>query len=131
MDTSREGTRKTWEAFFQQGQSVGMTVAEYFETQGMTRQDLEDMFSPYFGEVRAGMIAVTEVTRASSLGEQALVDEISAQNPDIIFTPVWETDNDDVVCEICEPREHLAAYRWVGNGWIAQGPPDAVQGIHR
>ena len=62
METSREGTRKTWEAFFQQGQSVGMSVAEYFESQGMTMGDLEAMFEPYFGERRAEMIAVTEIT---------------------------------------------------------------------
>jgi len=35
------------------------------------------------------------------------------------------------VCEFCAPREHLATYRWVGKGWIAQGPPGTVQGIHR
>ena len=35
------------------------------------------------------------------------------------------------VCEFCASREHMAAYRWVGNGWIAQGPPGTVQGIHR
>jgi hypothetical protein len=35
------------------------------------------------------------------------------------------------VCETCAPFEHLAAYRWVGNGWIAQGPPVAVQGVYR
>ena len=123
MDTSREGTRKTWEAFFQQGQSVGMSVGEYFESQGMTIGDLEAMFEPYFGERRAEMIAVTEITRASSLGEQALVDEITSQNPDIVFTPVWETENDDVVCEICEPRNGKAS----GDGWDIEvdGPPPA------
>jgi len=35
------------------------------------------------------------------------------------------------VCEICKPREQVGPYRWVGDGWIAQGPAGAVQGIHR
>ena len=124
MDTSREGTKKTWETFFQEGQSVGMTVAEYFEQNNITMGDLEAFFQPYFGLDRARMIAVTETTRAASLGELALVDEISAQNPDIIFTPIWQTDNDDIVCEICEPRNGTASG---GDEWDIEtdGPPPA------
>jgi hypothetical protein len=118
MATSREGTRLTWEKFFQEGQSVGMTIQEYFEQNNITLGDLEAYFEPYFGLRRAEMIAVTETTRAASLGEQALVDEIRSQNPDIIFTPVWETNNDDITCELCGPlNQHASGVEYVDGNW--------------
>jgi hypothetical protein len=126
MQTSQAGTKLTWEKFFQEGQSVGMTVAEYFEQNNITMGDLEAFFQPYFGLERAEMIAVTETTRASVLGELALVDEIRSQNPDIIFTPVWETDNDDIVCELCGPRnQHASGVEYADGNWDIEtdGPP--------
>jgi hypothetical protein len=49
--------------------------------------------------------------------------------------PVWEDELGELddrhrefvaVCEICEPRKHLAAYRWVGNPPSAGPPKDRL-----
>ena len=58
---------------------VQQSVSTFVETPGMTRRDLESLLAPAFGENRASMIAVTEVTRAYSQAtnqhQQMLRDE--------------------------------------------------------
>ena len=76
-------------------------IGDYFE-QGMTIGDLEEQLSPMFGPVRAEMIAVTEVTRAASQGEQAVAKEVAKAGIDM--TPIWQTNNDELVCELCGPK---------------------------
>jgi len=76
-------------------------VSAYFE-QGLTIGDLEKKLGNLFGPVRAEMIAVTEVTRASVEGERAIAGEIAKQGIDMI--PIWQTNRDDLVCPICGPR---------------------------
>ena len=76
-------------------------ISDYFE-QGMTIGDLEEQLSPMFGPVRAEMIAVTEVTRAASQGEQAVAKEVAKAGIDM--TPIWQTNNDELVCELCGPK---------------------------
>ena len=76
-------------------------VARYFE-QGLTIGDLEDSIAGLFGPVRAEMISVTEITRASTEGERAIAAELAEQG--IVMRPVWNTSNDELVCPICEPR---------------------------
>jgi len=66
----------------------------------LTAQILELIGSP----IRAEMIAVTEVTRAASEGEQAVARELARQG--IIMTPFWNTNRDELVCPICEPRNN-------------------------
>jgi hypothetical protein len=78
-------------------------VGAYYRD-GLTIGDLEGMISQYFGPVRAEMIAVTEVTRAATEGERAVVREIERDNSSIQMVPVWQTNADDLVCEICGPR---------------------------
>lgn len=77
------------------------TLTDYFNL-GLTREDLEGRIRPLFGPVRAEMIAVTEVTRAASEGEQALARELHEQGIDMI--PVWQTNNDELVCPQCGPK---------------------------
>ena len=75
-------------------------VAGYFE-QGMTIGDLQNRLARVFGATRAEVIAVTEVTRAASEGEQRIAIELHKMGVDM--TPIWHTNNDDLVCPICEP----------------------------
>lgn len=80
-----------------------------------------------FGSARAESIAITEVTRAISAGEQwaaeyamlagAVVIGHALQAPE----PFWVTAEDDLVCEVCfplngQPRESYA-------GVSPDGPP--------
>lgn len=77
------------------------TVSAYFE-QGLTIGDLESRLMQAFGPVRAEMIAVTEVTRAASQGEQAVAAELHDMGIDM--TPIWQTNNDELVCPLCGPK---------------------------
>jgi hypothetical protein len=83
--------------------AVGESVAAFFE-RGQTRADLEASLGRLFGPTRAEMIAVTEVTRAASNGEQELAREIAAEGIEMV--PVWQTNNDELVCPICGPRHN-------------------------
>jgi len=83
-------------------------------TQKQVIQRLSNIYSP----VRAEMIAITEITRASVEGERAVVREIGRQG--IQMVEVWRTANDDIVCPICEPRNGKPK----GEGWNENdGPP--------
>lgn len=81
-------------------QTLRRAVGNYFE-RSMTIGELEDMIRGTFGPVRAEMISVTEVTRAAARGEDAIWEELHAQGIDM--TPIWNTNNDELVCIICGP----------------------------
>lgn len=80
------------------------TIADAFE-RGLTRGEIVARISPSFGPVRAEMIAVTEVTRASVEGERASVGLLEASTG-VKMIPKWETNNDEIAmrCPICWPR---------------------------
>lgn len=82
---------------------VRSAVADYFNTTGMTRGDLEEQLvnSGLFSPVRASRIAVTETTRAYAQAEHIIGDEYRKLG--IQMEDIWNTDNDDLVCEICAP----------------------------
>jgi hypothetical protein len=92
------------------------SIADYFG-QRMTLADLEARLQMAFGPVRASMIATTEVTRASSEGEQAFAREL--QNMGLQPVLVWNTANDDIACPICAPLNGKAQQ----DGWV--NPPPA------
>jgi len=91
-----------------------------FFSEGLTRDELErrilesgipdldvyigDRVRRIYSDQRASMIAVTETTRAASLGEQVTAKQIMMDNPSIVMTPIWNTSNDELVCPICGPR---------------------------
>lgn len=70
-------------------------------------------------ETRSSMIAVTEVTRATSAGEEVLLAEIHRLNPNVLMIQIWSTANDEIVCPICRPRNGKTR----GDGWT--DPPPA------
>ncbi len=78
-------------------------VSGYFE-QGQTIGELEEQISGLFGAVRAEMISVTEVTRAAAEGERGIADELRKEGIDMV--PVWQTNNDELVCPQCGPRHN-------------------------
>jgi len=83
-------------------QTLQSTLAAYFQhptTIGqLEARILEMVASP----IRAEMIAVTEITRAASEGEQEIARGLAQQG--IEMTPIWQTNNDDIVCPECGPR---------------------------
>lgn len=82
-------------------EALQRAVSGYFE-QGQTIGELEEQISGLFGPVRASMISVTEVTRASTQGELAVAEELRREG--ISMTPVFQTNADELVCDLCSPR---------------------------
>jgi hypothetical protein len=83
---------------------LGQLVSGYYKTPGQDLQGLAAGVAELFGPDRAELIAITETTRAAAEGEQALVDEIRAANPDINIVGIFLTSRDEFVChKICKP----------------------------
>ena len=94
-----------------------IAVADFYE-QGLTMGDLYDRLGRIYGPKRAENIAITEVTRAATEGERGIVDELSKLG--IVMKEFWATENDDLVCTICGPRNE----KEIGDGWTrGDGPP--------
>lgn len=91
-------------------------VANFWRDQ-RTVDDLKDSLARLFGPVRAEMIAVTEVTRAASQGEQAFAEELREMGLKTVH--IWQTANDDLTCPICAPLHGTRQ----GDGWT--DPPPA------
>jgi SPP1 gp7 family putative phage head morphogenesis protein len=85
-------------------EGIGRAVANYFSTPGTTIGDLIEQINdgPLFSGSRAEMIAVTEVTRAYSEGQIAAWTK-AEQDYAVQVEKIWNTNNDDRVCVICEP----------------------------
>ena len=83
-------------------EGVNATVPKFFE-EGWTINDLSKALERWHSPVRAEMIAVTETTRAAVEGESALMEQLEKESG-VHMIPIWLTDNDEHVCEICEPR---------------------------
>lgn len=78
---------------------VSDAVQAYAATPGMTNQQLFDMLSPSFGDVRAEKIGITEVTRAYSEATLIIQRELAAIG--IQTERIWNTAEDERVCPIC------------------------------
>ena len=99
---------------------VQQSVSTFVETPGMTRADLESLLAPGFGESRASMIAVTEVTRAYSEAtnqQQALIRDETG----IEMRRVWNSLRDSVVCPVCAPLHGMPEEDWKAE--FPNGPP--------
>lgn len=98
-------------------------IGSYYN-ESWTMGDLIDKLSTIYSPVRAEMIAVTEVTRASVQGEISIADTIRKMNPAIELTPIWQTNNDELVCDICGPFNEKPFEEW-GHEY-PDGPPAHV-----
>lgn len=81
---------------------VRQAVTRFFDqvmTIGELEKDLEIIVGPDLAEITA----VTEVTRFASEREQAQAAEL--RKAGIQMVPVWHTNNDDLVCELCASKQ--------------------------
>jgi len=98
---------------------VSEAIVSFFETPGMTQGDIEALLEPAFGQVRAEMIGVTEVTRAAAEGTnevQRLVAETG-----LPMTRIFSTAADDLVCFLCGPLNGQPESVWATQ--YPSGPP--------
>jgi len=79
--------------------TVSSAITDFTNTPGMTNQDIFDRLSSTFGDARAEMIAITEVTRAFSAGEQIYQNMLSEMGVETVRE--WLTSEDEKVCPIC------------------------------
>jgi len=102
---------------------VSRAVRQFVEMPGMTREQLEAAVAPAFGDYRASMIAVTEVTRAYSAATRMYANllEMSAG---IQMVGVWHTRVDELVCPICGPLDGQPEDVWRDE--FPDGPPAHV-----
>jgi len=86
-DTSRERLRDA--------------ISEFIQNPGTTIGDVIDMLP--FDDARAQLIATTEITRAYASGQKLAGDATAEAWPDVTITKMWHTNNDSIVCPLCEP----------------------------
>ena len=98
---------------------VQESITTYTGTPGMTRGDLVKLLEPAFGEQRANMIAVTEVTRAYSASTNQY--QRMALDAGVEMRRVWFTLRDQLVCPICGPLHGLPEEDWPAQ--YRDGPP--------
>ncbi len=84
-------------------ESIRQSLATWIETPDSTLQDLMDQLP--FGEERARLIAVTEVTSAYGQGEKLFTEGLRSQYPGLKIARIHHTNNDDRVCSICGERD--------------------------
>ena len=75
---------------------------------------LEATLEPIFGAARASRIAVTEVTRVFATANQQ-----AFESSGLVGEVVWNTVNDSLVCDICDPLNGTH----IGIGDIDSYPP--------
>lgn len=78
---------------------VGEAIGDWIES-GKPLDALTADLSSLFSADRAEMIAITEVTRSYASGNQ-----LAWQESGLVDGIRWMTVNDDLVCEICGPRD--------------------------
>lgn len=92
---------------------------EYLRTPGMTIGLLLGLLLPAFGAMRSEVIAITELTRATSAG--ANITERMMTELGVKMQRRWNTANDERVCPVCFPL-----HRQLENVWrneFPDGPP--------
>ena len=101
---------------------VGNAVGDFY-SEGHTMGELGDRLGRIYSPQRAERIAITEVTRAAAEGERGIKKELAKDG--IIMVEVWQTRNDDVVCEICRPRNGVEEHKGDGDAYwdSSYGPP--------
>lgn len=91
---------------------VADATAKFVSTPGMTQEELRKLLEPAFGEVRAKMIGITEVTRAYSQATLIYRDLLDGMG--VVMRRVWNTSADERVCPICAPLNGRPEGKWGG-----------------
>lgn len=82
-------------------------VSSFIETPGFNIGDIIDQLTQMgFTEKRASTIAVTETTRAFAEGQMQAAREFQSEFPGFTVLKLWQTNNDDRVCDICGAPEN-------------------------
>jgi len=98
---------------------VREAASTFVETSGMTMGNLRQLLRPAFGESRAEMIAITEVTRAYSEATNRYQAKLGEEG--LEMNRIWQTNHDDLVCNICGPLNGKPEQDWPGH--LSSGPP--------
>ena len=88
----------------------------YFTGEGTTIGELANALTGQFGASRAEGIAVTEVTRAYSAGQSAVLKGL--EEVGFEMAEVWNTNHDEVTCKICKPLNDKVR----DDGWTEPPP---------
>lgn len=104
---------------------VSRAIQQFVELPGMTREQLEALLRPAFGDYRASMIAVTEVTRAYSAATRMYANLLEME-AGIVMHGVWQTRADEIAkkCPICGPLHGQPEEVW--RDAFPDGPPAHV-----
>lgn len=92
--------------------TLAKAVQLFRTTPGMTIADVKQTLTPAFGEQRAAAIAITELTRAQTQATtqyKAYMDSMGVKSEE-----VWNTDADELVCQICAPFDNKTRDVWGG-----------------
>jgi len=113
------------------GEALKRSISSWLDTPGATMGDLyEELGGLYpFGESRARMIAVTEVTRAYAEGNLAGARGIEAEGL-FEWRKKWQTNNDELVCSLCAPMHGQTARGTDGEEWTEAGLSVASPPMH-
>ena len=101
---------------------VSEAMQAYVQNPEIGKDALREMLQPAFGEVRANMIATTETTRAYS--EATNEYQRLLRRSGIQTRRIWQTREDERVCEICGPLHNLPESEWAAQ--FPGGPPAHV-----
>jgi hypothetical protein len=98
---------------------ISQVVQSFVETPGMTQGDITKLLEPAFGPVRAEMIATTEVTRSYAAATNEIQRQVNQTG--LQMTRIWQTQNDELVCDICGPLNQRPEADWRAE--YPDGPP--------
>jgi len=85
--------------------AIRQAVGAFVDTPGFTIGDVMALLP--FGEQRALMIAVTEITRAYATANQIAGKELQRQWPGVKVVKTFNTNKDDRVCFLCAPLDGM------------------------
>lgn len=104
VDATLQGLQKT----LQEAISAGIE-------QSMPLSDIRAALAPTFGPMRAEMIATTEITRATDMGEAGAVERLKEHGIEMV--PEWQTREDEKVCPVCLGLDGVQG-QWNGSKWM-------------
>lgn len=81
--------------------TIQAALDSFFAGTGTTIGEVQAQLVGTFGASRAESIAVTEITRAYSAGQDAVISGLV--DIGLESKRVWNTNNDELVCETCGP----------------------------
>lgn len=119
------GDLATWAARYADERAAQMTESTIRAIQ-RAREAAEDgvvdwmvITERLFGDVRAGLVGITEATQVLSVAAQVHAERLAKQGVETVTR--WLTAEDERVCPICRPLDHQPQSRWKER--FPDGPP--------